>query len=327
MLAIRKIDDFEPADEPRRERRRLAPRSTSAEAHRRGRRPARGGRRDRRRRVRRSCRSATHVTVVLRDDDEEAGARRRRRVRADRHARARADEPRRATPIPVTRSVFRKVVTERAAVIAADAPHEVAQTESIMGAQIRSTLGVPLWRGRGDPRGPPDRQPRERRRVHERRSRDRWRCSRTTPRSPWRTRAWCKRLRAAEERLKKENAFLKGREESRRTGGQGRQQEIIGQRGRHARARRAARQGGRHARDRARRGGDGRRQGAHRRRGALPLAPARQALRRGRTAPRCRRTCSRASSSATRRGASPARTRRRRGSSRSPTAARSSSTK
>src|SRR6185437_6517952 len=38
-----------------------------------------------------------------------------------------------------------------------------------------------------------------------------------------------KRLRAAEERLKKENAFLKGREESRRTGGRGGQQEMIGQ--------------------------------------------------------------------------------------------------
>ncbi|RYG65908.1 sigma-54-dependent Fis family transcriptional regulator, partial [bacterium] len=37
-----------------------------------------------------------------------------------------------------------------------------------------------------------------------------------------------KRLRAAEDRLKKENAFLKGREESRRTGGRGGQQEIIG---------------------------------------------------------------------------------------------------
>jgi transcriptional regulator with GAF, ATPase, and Fis domain len=37
------------------------------------------------------------------------------------------------------------------------------------------------------------------------------------------------RLRSAEDRLKKENAFLKGREESRRTGGRGGQPEIIGQ--------------------------------------------------------------------------------------------------
>ena len=39
-----------------------------------------------------------------------------------------------------------------------------------------------------------------------------------------------KRLRSAEERLRKENQFLKGREESRRTGGRGdSEQQIIGQ--------------------------------------------------------------------------------------------------
>ena len=37
-----------------------------------------------------------------------------------------------------------------------------------------------------------------------------------------------RRLRAAEERLKKENAFLKGREETRRTGGRGGEREILG---------------------------------------------------------------------------------------------------
>src|SRR5262249_60960024 len=49
--------------------------------------------------------------------------------------------------IPITRSVFRKVVSERAAVVAADAPRDVGQSESLMGAQIRSTLGIPLWKG------------------------------------------------------------------------------------------------------------------------------------------------------------------------------------
>ena len=48
--------------------------------------------------------------------------------------------------IPLTKSVFKKVVQERAAVLAADAPSEVGSA-SILGAQIRSTLGVPLWKG------------------------------------------------------------------------------------------------------------------------------------------------------------------------------------
>src|SRR5262245_6745544 len=44
------------------------------------------------------------------------------------------------------RSVYRKVIKERAAVLAADAPTEVGQSESLMGASIRSTIGVPLWK-------------------------------------------------------------------------------------------------------------------------------------------------------------------------------------
>ena len=50
-------------------------------------------------------------------------------------------------PIPIARSVFRKVVKERAAFLAADAPKDVGESESLMGASIRSTIGVPLWRG------------------------------------------------------------------------------------------------------------------------------------------------------------------------------------
>ena len=49
--------------------------------------------------------------------------------------------------VPITRSVFRKVVAERAAVLAADAKRDVGETASIMGAQIQSTIGVPLWMG------------------------------------------------------------------------------------------------------------------------------------------------------------------------------------
>ena len=50
-------------------------------------------------------------------------------------------------PVPITRSIYRRVVKERAAVLAAVAPSEVGETESMLGASIRSTIGVPLWKG------------------------------------------------------------------------------------------------------------------------------------------------------------------------------------
>ncbi len=86
---------------------------------------------------------ATHVTFALRDDDsgdEPMAAASYIPV----YTRVRGDVT--AGPIPITRSVFRKVVQERAAVLAADAASEVGSA-SLLGAQIRSTLGIPLWRG------------------------------------------------------------------------------------------------------------------------------------------------------------------------------------
>ena len=50
-------------------------------------------------------------------------------------------------PVALTRSVARRVVEGRAAVLAADAPREALGSESLLGANIRSTIGVPLWRG------------------------------------------------------------------------------------------------------------------------------------------------------------------------------------
>src|SRR5262249_8522183 len=88
---------------------------------------------------------ATHVTVVLREDGDDT------RGGAPSYVpivtRIRGQQGPATAPIPVTRSVFRKVVLERTAVIAADAPQEVGHSESLMGAQIRSVIGVPLWRG------------------------------------------------------------------------------------------------------------------------------------------------------------------------------------
>ena len=128
-------------------------------------------------------------------------------------------------PIPVTRSVFRKVVTERAAVIAADAPHEVGQSESLMGAQIRSVLGVPLWKGE-EILGVLQLDNRESAGVFTSVDLDVSAVLAHHASLAVANARLLQRLRAAEDRLKKENTFLKTREESRRVG-KG-EQEIIG---------------------------------------------------------------------------------------------------
>jgi len=90
---------------------------------------------------------ATHATVVLRQDADGAQGGRAfgfvpvvTRVRGPSGPRA----PEAA--VRVTRSVVRKVISERAAVLAADAPSETFSSESLLGASIRSTIGVPLWK-------------------------------------------------------------------------------------------------------------------------------------------------------------------------------------
>ncbi len=162
---------------------------------------------------------ATHVTVVLREDEEGTPS------YVPIVTRVRGQQGPATQPIPVTRSVFRKVVSERAAVIAADAPREVAQTESLMGAQIRSVLGVPLWRGE-EILGVLQIDNRESAGVFT--SGDLDVCAVLAHHASLAVAnaRLVQRLRAAEEKLKKENTFLKGREESRRVG-KG-EQEIVG---------------------------------------------------------------------------------------------------
>ena len=172
---------------------------------------------------------ATHVTIVLRDDEEEAG----KPVGASGYVpivtRVRGQEGASPSgPIPITRSVFRKVVSERAAVVAADAPKDVGNSESLMGAQIRSTLGVPLWRGE-EILGVIQVDNRVTAGVFTNADLEVMAVLAHNASLAVANARLVKRLRAAEERLKKENAFLKGREESRRTGGKGGQPEIIGQ--------------------------------------------------------------------------------------------------
>ena len=181
-----------------------------AEAHRRA--PsdlARGARRDLRRRASTLVPGATHVTVVLRDDDEEPRAASAAGYVPDHDARARAAGRRRRSP-----SRSRAASSARSSASAPPSSRPTrrarsAQTESLMGAQIRSDARRAALEGRRDPRRPADRQPREHRRLHERATSTSCAVLAHHASLAVANARLVQRLRAAEERLKKENAFLK----------------------------------------------------------------------------------------------------------------------
>jgi Nif-specific regulatory protein len=161
--------------------------------------------------------SATHVTIVLRDDEQGAGTTPAAFVPVMTRVRLPNGEsgpP--GGPVPITRAVYRRVVKERAAVLAADAPSEVGETESIMGASIRSTIGVPLWKGeeiigvlQADNRNAPG--------TLNARDVEQLLVLAAGASLAVANARLIKRLVAAEDRLVKENVFLKGREEKRRS--------------------------------------------------------------------------------------------------------------
>ncbi len=161
---------------------------------------------------------ATHVTIVLRDDDEEAARATSASGYVPVMTRVRGQDAPPSSPIPITRSVFRKVVSERAAVVAADAPSEVGRSESLMGAQIRSTLGIPLWKGE-EILGVIQIDNREMTGVLTSNDLEIMAVLAHNASLAVANARLVKRLRAAEERLRKENQFLKGKEQERRTGG------------------------------------------------------------------------------------------------------------
>ncbi len=84
------------------------------------------------------ARKATHLTIALKDQEGEAF------VPVLTRERGKADL---AEHIPISQSLFKKVVKERSAVLAANAIEEMGRTESLLGANILSTMGVPLWKG------------------------------------------------------------------------------------------------------------------------------------------------------------------------------------
>lgn len=179
---------------------------------------------------------ATHVTIILRDDDEEPPAASSRGSGGSNASgyvpvmtRVRGQDAPPSQAIPITRSVFRKVISERAAVVAADAPRDVGRSESLMGAQIRSTLGIPLWKGE-EILGVIQVDNREAG-VLTAHDLDIMAVLAQNASLAVANARVAKRLRAAEDRLKKENTFLKGKEQERRTGSKAKDgaPEIIGQ--------------------------------------------------------------------------------------------------
>jgi transcriptional regulator with GAF, ATPase, and Fis domain len=92
---------------------------------------------------------ATHVTILLRSDadkDRFTLASQRARGAVVQGQPGRTSDPA-IDPIRASRAILRRVLADRAAILTADAQHEISSSESIMGGHIKSVIAVPLWRG------------------------------------------------------------------------------------------------------------------------------------------------------------------------------------
>jgi transcriptional regulator with GAF, ATPase, and Fis domain len=152
---------------------------------------------------------ATHVTVALREEEGETAG---RYVPVGTRMR---DGGAPGQPVPITRSVFRKVVEDRAAVLAADAKRDVGETASLMAAQIQSTLGVPLWQ-RDDILGVIQVDNRASSGMFKEPDLDVLAVLAQAASQAFAHARIIRRLRVAEERQRNENLYLKKREQSRR---------------------------------------------------------------------------------------------------------------
>ncbi|MCA9665758.1 MAG: sigma 54-interacting transcriptional regulator [Myxococcales bacterium] len=83
---------------------------------------------------------ATHLSILLNEggEDEERFVTMLARAR-------KASDGSSADGVMMSRAVLRRVLKDRSAVLAANAMDELGGSESIMGGNIRSTIGVPMW--------------------------------------------------------------------------------------------------------------------------------------------------------------------------------------
>ncbi|RYZ02549.1 MAG: FHA domain-containing protein [Myxococcales bacterium] len=151
---------------------------------------------------------ATHATVALLDDSQSLLPM-STRVRGPGGAPIAPEGP-----VPLTRSVARRVMEGRAAVLAADAPREALGSESLLGANIRSTIGVPLWKG-DDILGVLQVDNRDAPAMFDRRDVEALGVLARGASLAVVSARLIRRLTVAEEQLRKENQFLRGRERSR----------------------------------------------------------------------------------------------------------------
>jgi transcriptional regulator with GAF, ATPase, and Fis domain len=124
-------------------------------------------------------------------------------------------------PVPLARAVWRRVIATREAVLAADTRGGALASESLVGAHIRGTIGVPLWRG-ADLLGVLQIDDREGRDLLTEADVEILLVLAETASFAVATAQLVHRLRVAEERLSRENAFLRKRDA-------GRERSVIGQ--------------------------------------------------------------------------------------------------
>ena len=158
---------------------------------------------------------ATHATVVLRKDAESGrDAKAIGFVPVVTRVRGLSGPRAPDAPVRVTRSIVRKVIAERAAVLAADAPSETFSSESLLGASIRSTIGVPLWKD-DDILGVLQLDNRDAPAMFEPRDVDALGALAVSASLAIANAELIQRLSLARAELKKENQYLRGRERAR----------------------------------------------------------------------------------------------------------------
>ncbi|HEY3358180.1 MAG TPA: sigma 54-interacting transcriptional regulator [Polyangia bacterium] len=153
---------------------------------------------------------ATHVAILLSNEGDDRFVPVLAKARPGRESR---DEG----PVKTSRAVLRRVLRDRAAVLVANAPEELGGTESIMGARILSSLGVPLWDG-DVIRGVLQCDNRASAGIFKERDLELLSVLATQAVLAIENARLLSRLRIAEEQLRGENRYLRGREEKRQTG-------------------------------------------------------------------------------------------------------------